>query len=98
MAVVAAALCAVVGEDSVSTAEEDLREYGEDKWSHHGGTRPNVVVTPHSVEEVQRVVRLCAEWGVPLIPYGAGTSLEGHTTAPQGGCVAAGGHGGGGTR
>lgn len=86
---VIAALVAVVGKDSVSTQETDLVEYGADKWSHHGGTRPNVVVTPHTVEEVQRVVRLCAEWGVPLIPYGAGTSLEGHTTAPQGGCVVA---------
>lgn len=75
----------IVGKDSVSTEEEDLDEYGRDRWSHHGGTRPNIVVTPHTIDQVQRVVRLCSDHRMPLIPFGSGTSLEGHTTAPEGG-------------
>jgi len=46
---------------------------------------PDVVVFPQSGEDVQQVVRICAQHGVPVIPYGTGTSLEGHINAPQGG-------------
>jgi D-lactate dehydrogenase (cytochrome) len=38
-----------------------------------------------STEEVALVVRLCAEHGVPVIPYGVGSSVEGHVLAPAGG-------------
>ena len=49
---------------------------------------PDAVVYPHSTEEVSDVVKLCAKHGVPIIPYGTGTSLEGHVNAPYGGvCV-----------
>lgn len=49
---------------------------------------PDAVVFPESTEEVQAIVRLCAEHGVPLIPFGTGTSFEGHVNAPLGGiCV-----------
>ena len=46
---------------------------------------PDAVVFPHSTEEVQDIVRLCARHRVPVIPYGTGTSLEGHVNAPFGG-------------
>ncbi len=49
---------------------------------------PDAVVYPQSADEVASVVRLCAAQGVPVIPFGAGTSLEGHTNAPFGGvCI-----------
>ena len=38
-----------------------------------------------STEEVAAVVRLCAEHGVPIIPYGVGSSVEGHVLATRGG-------------
>lgn len=38
-----------------------------------------------STEEVQEIVRICATHRVPIIPFGAGTSLEGHVNAPAGG-------------
>ena len=46
---------------------------------------PDAVVFPQSSGEVQDVVRICAERRVPVIPFGTGTSLEGHVNAPYGG-------------
>lgn len=46
---------------------------------------PDAVVFPRSTEEVQAIVRACAARRVPVIAFGAGTSLEGHVNAPAGG-------------
>ncbi|MDI4665347.1 FAD-binding protein [Xanthobacter autotrophicus] len=48
----------------------------------------DAVVFAECIEDVQAVVRACADYEVPVIPWGAGTSLEGHVNAPFGGiCV-----------
>jgi FAD/FMN-containing dehydrogenase len=46
---------------------------------------PDGVIFASSTQDVQEVVRICARHGVPVIPFGAGTSLEGHVNAPFGG-------------
>jgi len=46
---------------------------------------PDAVVYPLNTEEVQQIVRICAAHGVAIIPFGVGTSLEGHVNAPAGG-------------
>jgi D-lactate dehydrogenase (cytochrome) len=46
---------------------------------------PDCVVFPLDTAEVQHVVRLCADHLVPIIPFGTGTSFEGHVNAPFGG-------------
>ncbi|MFQ5626369.1 MAG: FAD-binding oxidoreductase [Methyloligellaceae bacterium] len=46
---------------------------------------PDAVVFPETTEEIVDIVKLCAEHRAPIIPFGAGTSLEGHLNAPHGG-------------
>src|SRR5512137_548851 len=63
-----------------------------DQHSHGEGLAdpalPDVVVYPHTNDEVAAIVALCHEARVPVIPFGVGTSLEGHVAALYGGvCV-----------
>ena len=46
---------------------------------------PDAVVFPQSIADVQEIVRVCAGHGVPVIPFGTGSSLEGQVNAPHGG-------------
>ena len=46
---------------------------------------PDAVVFPASTQEVSDIVKICATHEVPIIPFGTGTSLEGHVNAPAGG-------------
>ncbi len=46
---------------------------------------PDAVVFAHNAQDVQWIVEVCAQHGCPIIPYGAGSSLEGQLNAPDGG-------------
>jgi D-lactate dehydrogenase (cytochrome) len=70
--------------DRLSTAPSTREQHGKDlTWAR--GHAPDAVAFVRSTEEVQAVVVACAENKVPVIPFGTGTSLEGHFTAPWGG-------------
>ncbi|MBO6521174.1 MAG: FAD-binding protein [Rhodospirillales bacterium] len=73
----------IVG-DRVTTADAVREQHGKDE-SFHPCIPPDAVVFAQSTDEVSRVVSACAERGVPIIPFGTGTSLEGHVAALQGG-------------
>lgn len=73
----------IVG-DRVTTADAVREQHGKDE-SFHPCIPPDAVVFAQSTDEVSRVVSACAERGVPVIPFGTGTSLEGHVAALQGG-------------
>jgi D-lactate dehydrogenase (cytochrome) len=46
---------------------------------------PDAIVFPQATLDVQDIVRICAAHRMPVIPFGTGTSLEGHVNAPFGG-------------
>ncbi|MGE4636089.1 MAG: FAD-linked oxidase C-terminal domain-containing protein [Arenicellales bacterium] len=70
--------------ERLSEALAVRERFGKDE-SFHASVPPDAVVTPHTTEEVSRIVTLCAEHRVPVIPYGTGTALEGHVAALHGG-------------
>jgi len=79
----AAALAARFG-GRFTTAAAVCEHHGRDE-SPFPTTPPKAVVFAHTTDEVAEVVRLCAAHRYPLIPYGAGSSLEGHLLAVHGG-------------
>jgi D-lactate dehydrogenase (cytochrome) len=70
--------------DRFSKAEALREQHGRGE-SYHASAAPDAVFFAETTEEVADVVRLCAAHQVPVIPYGAGTSLEGHLSAVRGG-------------
>ncbi len=77
-------LTAICGAERVSTARAVREQHGRDE-SYHPIRPPDVVVFARSTEEVAAVVKLCAARDVPVVPFGTGTSLEGHVQALRGG-------------
>jgi D-lactate dehydrogenase (cytochrome) len=70
--------------DRLSTAPAVREQHGKDQtWNP--GAAPDAVAFVRSTEEVQRILVTCAKYRTPVIPYGTGTSLEGHFSAPFGG-------------
>jgi D-lactate dehydrogenase (cytochrome) len=67
-----------------STAAAVLAQHGRDE-STYPVTPPDVVVFCESTQDVVAVVKLASEHAVPVIPFGVGSSLEGHLLAVQGG-------------
>ncbi|UWQ15643.1 FAD-binding protein [Aliiroseovarius sp. M344] len=70
--------------DRLSRSKSDLLHHGGSE-SHFAPAPPDAVVWPETTNEVSRILQLCHGANVPVIPFGAGTSLEGHTSAPSGG-------------
>lgn len=64
---------------------KSLREQHSHTTTYLPSQLPDAVVFPHSTGEVQEIVKICAEYKVPIIPFGTGTSLEGGVNAPAGG-------------
>jgi D-lactate dehydrogenase (cytochrome) len=64
---------------------EALRAHHANSITWHKADLPDAVIFPLTVEEVQQAVRICNAAAVPIIAYGAGTSLEGHINATFGG-------------
>ena len=64
---------------------ESAREHHSHGESYHPAAAPDIVCLPHTTAEVQAIVAISAACGVPIIPFGAGTSLEGHVHALRGG-------------
>lgn len=67
------------------TTSHGVRAHHGHDESHFPDALPDGVAFPHDTAEVVEIVKLCAAHDVPVIPYGAGSSLEGHILAIRGG-------------
>jgi D-lactate dehydrogenase (cytochrome) len=76
----------LVERDRISWGESVLDLHSRDQ-SHHPTVRPDVVIWPQGVEEVSRILSYCNGKGIPVTPWGAGTSLEGNPIPVKGGVV-----------
>ena len=70
--------------DRVSTSDS-VREHHSHGESWHAPGLPDCVVFPASTEEVAAIVKVCALHRRPIVPFGMGSSLEGHVNAIHGG-------------
>ena len=77
-----------------SIDDQDRARHGK-YLTYHQQKEPDAVIYPKSISEVQEIVFLvifliikvvlCSEYKVPIVPFGKGSSLEGHITALEGG-------------
>jgi D-lactate dehydrogenase (cytochrome) len=73
--------------ERASRATAVLAAHGASE-SYHAAHPPDIVVFPQSTSEVGAIVAICAAHRAPIVPYGAGTSLEGNASAIRGGvCI-----------
>ncbi|HEY8394524.1 MAG TPA: FAD-linked oxidase C-terminal domain-containing protein [Thermaerobacter sp.] len=75
----------LLGDDrKVSTSAAVLENHSHD-LSYHTPRLPEAVVFPESTEEVSAVLRFANERRIPVVPFGVGSSLEGHVVPVRGG-------------
>ncbi|KKY17801.1 putative d-lactate dehydrogenase [Phaeomoniella chlamydospora] len=76
----------ILGDSGVSYDEEVIEHHGYSEWStSKTAERPVAVVYPTSTEEVSQIVKICDRFRVPIVPFGAGSSVEGNFFAPLSG-------------
>ncbi|MCJ7872499.1 FAD-linked oxidase C-terminal domain-containing protein [Phaeobacter sp. J2-8] len=70
----------------LTTSKSDLDQHGRSE-SYFAPIPPDAVAYPETTEEVSALVKICAGFDVPVVAWGTGTSLEGHSLAVEGGVV-----------
>lgn len=76
----------IVGSENVETNEASLLAYSYDSTAQFQAL-PDAVVAPRSTEEVSKIVKVCNEYKIPIVPRGSGTNLCAGTTPIEGGIV-----------
>ena len=79
------ALAGVLPEDRIVSDTDELERHGGGIFTYHAPRPPDAVVLPESREEVVDVLRFANERGIPVVPFGEGSSLEAHTIPARGG-------------
>jgi D-lactate dehydrogenase (cytochrome) len=70
---------------SRATDAPAVRDHHSRGESYHPPAPPDIVCFPRTTEEVSEIARVSARFGLPIVPFGAGSSLEGHVHAVRGG-------------
>lgn len=78
-----AEISSVLG-DRLTRSKSVLETHGQSE-THFAPAPPDAVVFPQTTAEVSTIARICASHGCPVVPWGTGTSLEGHSLAIRGG-------------
>ncbi|GGH71927.1 2-hydroxy-acid oxidase [Compostibacillus humi] len=63
--------------DRISTNETVIEQHSKDE-SYHTPSNPDVVVFPKTTKEVSEIMKIANQYEVPVVPFGLGSSLEGH--------------------
>ncbi|PYH44922.1 FAD-binding oxidoreductase [Aspergillus saccharolyticus JOP 1030-1] len=75
-----------LGEDTISTDEDDLQRHGFSEWSSINADRlPVAIAYPNNTEDVSKIAEICHKYRMPMVPYSGGSSLEANFSAPYGG-------------
>ena len=70
--------------DRLSTGPSILDQHSHDD-AYTKPARPDAVAFPETTEEVSQILKVCSRHGCPVVPYGIGSSLEGHIVPIHGG-------------
>lgn len=71
------ALKNILKESQITTNKTVLEQHSKDE-SYHAASLPDIVVFPETAHEVSKIMKLANEYKVPVVPFGLGSSLEGH--------------------
>lgn len=71
------ALRSVFTDSQVTINQTILEQHSRDESYHHDSL-PDIVVFPATTEEVRNIINIANQYKVSIVPYGRGTSLEGH--------------------
>ncbi|KAK1963439.1 glycolate oxidase [Colletotrichum sublineola] len=78
-----------LGKDAVSFDEDEIEMHGHSDWSTSNSSgRPVAIVYPRTTEDVSKIAKICNRRSVPMVPFGAGSSIEGNFSSPYSGiCI-----------
>ena len=78
-------LAGVVPEDRIRVDAQEIERHGGAFFTYHASHPPDAVVFPKGRDEVVEILRFANGRGVPVVPFGEGSSLEAHTIPLHGG-------------
>ncbi|KAJ4396620.1 hypothetical protein N0V93_000841 [Gnomoniopsis smithogilvyi] len=79
----------LLSSDAVSLDADVIEAHSHSDWSTSNSTgRPVAIVYPRTTEEVSKIAQICTKHDTPMVPFGAGSSVEGNFSSPYSGiCV-----------
>ncbi|KAL4892918.1 hypothetical protein BDV59DRAFT_193444 [Aspergillus ambiguus] len=77
---------AKLGDDAVTTEEDELQRHGFSEWSSLNADRlPVAIAYPTTTADVVEIAKICNKYKMPMVPFSGGSSLEANFSAAYGG-------------